>query len=252
MKFVLTAFTCLLLSCSLSPHLTSAGEFEPTDPQQRWIERYRKQANVPDPAKQLVNESAEPSLEEGFEPLFNGEDLSGWTPYGGESPFHVADGCIVGVCKPDSPSTYLCTDRKDFTDFIFTAEMKFDVPTNSGIMFRAHLAGKNDNTVTGPQYEMEPDSQDRDWSGGIYGQSCGGWFYPLWLKEHRNVRGTQKPDAWNRVTIVAEGGTVKTWLNGVPAAHWETDEYLKGFFGLQIHKGKEGTVRWRNLKVKPL
>lgn len=28
--------------------------------------------------------------------------------------------------------------------------------------------------------------------------------------------------------------------------------YPKGFFGLQIHKGNEGTVLWRNIRVKEL
>ena len=253
-QITLTSFSLafVVLSLAAVQQVADAGEFETSDTQKRWIEHYRKQSNVPDPQEQLINESEEPALDDGFHAIFNGKDLNGWTPHGGDSKFHVEDGCIVGVCKPGSPSTYLCTDKDDFGDFIFTAEMKFDVPTNSGIMFRAHLAGKKGNTVTGPQYEFEPDEQDRDWSGGIYGQSCGGWFYPLWLKQHRDIRGTQKPNAWNRVTIQAKGDTIKTWLNGVPAANWKTDEFMKGFFGLQIHKGNQGTVRWRNLKVKPL
>jgi len=45
---------------------------------------------------------------------------------------------------------------------------------------------------------------------------------------------------------------VKTWVNGVPAAHWTNDEYLKGFFSLQIHSGKKGSVNFRNIKVKEL
>ena len=52
---------------------------------------------------------------------------------------------------------------------------------------------------------------------------------------------------------MAKGDIVKTWVNGVPAAHWvDNGTYSKGAFGLQIHKGKEGTVLWRNLRVKEL
>ena len=40
--------------------------------------------------------------------------------------------------------------------------------------------------------------------------------------------------------------------NGLPAAHWTTEEYEKGFFSLQIHSGKQGTVHFRNIKVKEL
>ena len=76
-------------------------------------------------------------------------------------------------------------------------------------------------------------------------------FYPLWLKVHKDVRAALKRADWNRVTIKAEGNVVKTWVNGVPAAHWVDDgTYAKGFFGLQIHKGSRGTVLWKNVRVK--
>ena len=45
---------------------------------------------------------------------------------------------------------------------------------------------------------------------------------------------------------------MKTWLNGVPVAHWKSDAFREGFFGLQIHKAKSGRVLWRNLKIKEL
>jgi hypothetical protein len=99
---------------------------------------------------------------------------------------------------------------------------------------------------------MEADSKKRFWSGGIYGQSCGGWYYPLWLNAHENARQAVDYKGWNRITVKAEGRAVKTWINGVPAAHWTNDEYLKGFFSLQIHSGKKGSVHFRNIKVKEL
>ena len=59
-------------------------------------------------------------------------------------------------------------------------------------------------------------------------------------------------DGWNRITISARGETIKTWLNGVPAAHWKTNEYKQGFFSLQVHSGKSGQALFRNIKVKEL
>jgi hypothetical protein len=61
-----------------------------------------------------------------------------------------------------------------------------------------------------------------------------------------------KEDEWNRLTILAKGDMVKTWVNGIPAAHWINDTYLDGYFGLQIHSGKQGTILWRDLRVKEL
>lgn len=232
--------------------LAAAGTLD--SKQDTWIEKYKKQKNVPKPEAMLLNEDAEPDLSEGFRSLFNGRDLAGWTPKGGECTFEAKDGCIVGTCVPGSPSTYLCTDADNFKNFIFTCDMKWEVDGNSGVMFRAHTKpGKNNSeTVIGPQAEMEGFSQDRHWSGGIYGQSCGGFYYPLWLEEHREARAALKK-GWNRLTISAQGNVVKTWINGVPVAHWVDDgTHPKGFFGLQIHKGQAGKVLWKNICVKEL
>ncbi|MFC7338784.1 DUF1080 domain-containing protein [Haloferula chungangensis] len=222
--------------------------------QKDWYERYKSQENVPKPGEMQLNETAEPELNDGFVKLFNGKDLTGWSTRGGKSLFEVKDGVIVGSVVPDTPSTYLCTDRADFTDFVFTCELKWTVDLNSGVMFRAAVREKGkQEEVFGPQAEMEGVSGDRKWSGGVYGQSCGGYFYPLWLKEHEAARSALKPDGWNRITVEAKGKVVKTWVNGVPAAHWVDDgTYATGFFGLQVHKAKKGQVLFRDIRVKEL
>ena len=224
-------------------------------PQQKdWYNKYKSQKNIPKPSEMLLNTDAEPDLEDGFESLFNGTDLSGWTPKGGTCKFEVQDGTIVGTCVPGSKSTYLSTDRADFKDFLFTCDLKWEVDGNSGVMFRAKERKKGDRIeVYGPQAEMEGFSSDRGWSGGVYGQSCGGYFYPLWLKGHKKVRGAIDADGWNRVTVWAKGDVVKTWVNGVPAANWVGDgTYDEGFFSLQIHQGEKGKVHFRNIRVKEL
>ncbi|MGY8770815.1 MAG: 3-keto-disaccharide hydrolase [Pirellulales bacterium] len=239
---------CCLVSLTTS---ASAQELDPS--QDQWYQHYKTQENIPKPGKMLLNTDKEPELTKGFEPLFNGKDLAGWKPLGGTCQFTVEDGCIVGTCVPGSNSTYLSTEKADYTDFIFTCDMKWKVDGNTGVMFRAQSKpGKKDSqTVFGPQAEMEGLEKKRGWSGGIYGQSCGGYFYPLWLKEHAKVREALVKDEWNRVTISAQGNVVKTWVNGIPAAHWvDNGSYPKGFFSLQIHKGAEGEVLFRNLLIK--
>lgn len=218
-----------------------------------WFERYKMQENVPKPAEMLLNKDEEPALTaEGFVELFNGEDLTGWKFRQGEATFEVKDGVIVGTAVAGTPSTYLCTEREDYTDFVFTCEVKWEKNLNTGVMFRAASRMKQGaEEVYGPQAEMEGIEMDRCWSGGVYGQSCGGYFYPLWLKGHEEARAALKPQDWNRITIQAEGKVVKTWLNGVPISHWVGDgTYSQGFFGLQVHKAKSGQVMFRNIKVQ--
>lgn len=225
--------------------------------QEKWIEVYKKQENIPSAGDMLINETKEPSLKKGFVSLYNGKDLNDWVPLGGYCTFEAKGDVIVGTTVPGSPSTYLSTKKDGYTDFIFTAEFKWLVDGNTGAMFRGQAKpgeGKNKKyqTVFGPQAEMEAFSKERYWSGGIYGQSAGGWIYPLWLEAHEEVRNAMKKDGWNRLTVRARGNTIKTWLNGVPAAHWKTKEYKEGFFSLQIHSGKAGEVHFRNIKVKEL
>ena len=226
-----------------------AGELDSS--QTAWFQKYSTQENAPKPGEMLLNTEKEPELEDGFVSLLNGKDLSNWERKGGRSSFDYKDGMIVGTCVPGEPSTYLSTKRTDYSDFVFTCEMRWEIDLNSGIMFRAKSDKKK--VVFGPQVEMEGIKKNRGWSGGIYGQSCGGYWYPLWLKEHSKVRGALNKKGWNRVTIMAKGQTVKTWVNGVPAAHWKGDgTYRSGYFALQVHKAKSGMIVWRDLKVKEL
>ena len=233
----------------------TVSENQVSESQSAWYEKYKTQENVPKPEDMILNTDEEPDLEDGFVPLFNGKTLDGWRPLGGTCTFEVADKTIVGTCVPGSESTYLSTERADYGDFIFTCDMKWEVDGNTGVMFRGQVKStpKNPETVFGPQAEMEGLEQGRGWSGGIYGQSCGGYFYPLWLDAHEDVRDALVEDGWNRITISAKGDVVKTWVNGVPAANWAGDEtYKTGFFSLQIHKGEKGKVHFRNIMVKEL
>lgn len=227
-----------------------------------WYHRYKDQENAPKPSEMALNTDQEPNLTEGFTELFNGTDLTGWKPVGGTCTFKVENGTIKGTCVRGSESTYLCTERSDFKDFVFTCDIKWLVDGNTGVMFRAKTRPRDKKkpdsdvnlTVFGPQAEMEGFdgfAKGRFWSGGIYGQSCGGYFYPLWLKEHAPTRTALKREGWNRITMSAKGNEVKTWLNGVAMANWTDDgSYPEGFFGLQIHKGPQGTVLFKNIRVK--
>lgn len=252
-KTTARSLVCVSLFASFAfTQAVSAGTVDPE--QAAWHKKYKSQENAPKPKDMLLNTDAEPDLSEGFTSLFNGKDLTGWTPKGGECKFEVKNGMLVGTCVPGSPSTYLSTDRSDYKDFVFTCTMRWEVDGNSGVMFRAATKpGKQGEVVYGPQAEMEGITGDRYWNGGIYGQSCGGYFYPVWLVEHKEARAALDREGWNRLTISAKGNVIKTWVNGVPVAHWVDDgTYAKGFFGLQIHKGNKGMVVWKEIRVKEL
>ena len=245
----------LLLGILSSTSFCAANQV--SEAQQPFIKRYENQKRIIAPEEARLNSEPEPDLSEGFVSLYNGKDLSNWTARGGYSTFEARADRIVGTCVKGSPSTYLSTLRNDYSNFIFTAELKWVIDGNSGIMFRAQYEPTQPyDRVFGPQCEMEGFApilkRQRGWSGGIYGQGYAAWIYPLWLEAHSAVRQALKKDDWNRITIKANNETVKTWVNGLPAAHWVNDQFLKGFFGLQVHSGKQGEIHFRNIKVKEL
>jgi len=190
---------------------------------------------------------AEPDAE-GFVPLFDGKTIAGWRKAGGDATYWTEDGCIVGKVGP-GPNTFLCTE-KTFSDFILKVEAKFDVPGNSGIQFRSHQR-PDTGRVYGYQCEIDP--SDRSWSAGIYDEARRGWLFTLENKE--DARKAFKRDDWNEFVIEAKGRHLKTYLNGVPCADYvdESDQAdLEGFIALQVHRGKQGQIRWRNIRIKVL
>src|SRR5690554_1465205 len=73
---------------------------------------------------------------DGFQPLFNGKDLSGWVLPEDKSLFTVEDGQIVGRTKGDlKKNEFLVTDRP-YGDFYLKAKVKIR-NGNSGIQFRS-------------------------------------------------------------------------------------------------------------------
>lgn len=57
-------------------------------------------------------------------------------------------------------------------------------------------------------------------------------------------------DGWNEYVIEAIGPSLKTWVNGVPCAKLTDDADAEGFIALQVHSGKQGRIRWRNVRIK--
>ncbi|MBN2163144.1 MAG: DUF1080 domain-containing protein [Pontiellaceae bacterium] len=183
--------------------------------------------------------------------LFNGKNLDGWVARGGTAPYKVVDGTIVGTYVAGSPNSFLCTEQV-FGDFILELEFKVDEECNSGVMFRAQSRPDyKKGVVHGYQCELETSS--RRWTGGIYDEQRRGWLYPLTYNPAAN--DAHKMGEWNKLRIECIGNSLRTWVNGVPAAWLIDDMDASGFFGLQVHAvDKEGnppkTARWRNIRIK--
>ncbi|MAU26808.1 MAG: hypothetical protein CMH48_07015 [Muricauda sp.] len=182
--------------------------------------------------------------------LFDGETLDGWTQKGGEAEYEVRDGAIVGTTVHGTPNSFLTTD-KIYDDFILELEYKVDPSMNSGIQIRSNsFPHYMDGRVHGYQVEIDP--SDRAWSGGIYDEARRGWLNPM--DGNPEAQKAFKQNEWNHYRIEAIGDTIKTWVNGVPAAHLIDDKTSSGFIALQVHSigddQKAGAkIMWRNIKI---
>ena len=183
--------------------------------------------------------------------LFNGKDLTGWKQLNGKAKYSIKNGEIIGTTVFGEPNTFLATE-KDYGNFILELEFKVDSSMNSGIQFRSESKPDYKNgRVHGYQFEIDP--SPRGWTGGIYDEARRDWLYQMDLNPA--AKNAYKKGQWNKCRIECIGNNIRTWVNGIPAAHVIDNMTPKGFIALQVHsiskKEEEGRqIRWRNIRIQ--
>ncbi|MSU58764.1 MAG: DUF1080 domain-containing protein [Pedosphaera sp.] len=198
---------------------------------------------------------------EELKPIFNGSNLDGWIQKGGKAKYTIEDGVIVGTVVKGTPNSFLCTE-KEYGDFILELELKADAGLNSGVQIRSHCFAEPTTYDFGPEkinipagrvhgYQVEVDHRPaRRWSGGIYEEGRRGWLFPI--PTNSPASPAFKFGEWNKYRIECAGDSLKTWVNGVPAADLLDAETLSGFIALQVHGSEQDglKVRFRNIRLQ--
>ena len=238
---------------------------------------------VPDYRKVTVDPPAQ-KVPDGFTPIFNGRDLTGWhiskeARHGVTPDFHVLHGMIMGTQQPVGGGGLLLTDRK-YRDFEMYFEAKPDWGCDSGIFFRT--------TETGVAYQITMDYLPGGTMGRLIGEGgiqvgpgsrgrgaptpAGGAApapppLPLATPGESKDPGMQawKPFDWNTVRVRVEGEVphATVWINGVQVsdatdtANHALGGMIEGPIALQVHGGpvrwQPGSFwRWRNIGIKEL
>ncbi len=195
-----------------------------------------------------------------WQTIFNGKDLGGWQQLNGKHIWEVNNGMIVGTTVPGEPNGFLCTN-KEYGDFVLELEVSIDtLMNNSGIQFRTlSYPGYNNGRVHG--YQMEVDPKPQQWSGAIYEEGGNrGWVYAGEQLSHAAKKAFKRDQKsgfqWNKYRIECIGTTIRTWINGVPAAHLIDGRFLRGYIGLQLHANQANDpagsykVRFRNIRIQ--
>ena len=190
-----------------------------------------------------------------WQPLFTNPDVAtGFRQLGGKAVYELKGGVLTGTSVAAEPNSFLAT-TKEYGDFQLTYEFKVDPRLNSGVQIRSHSRTDFKNgQVHGYQAEIDP--SDRAWTAGIYEEGRRGWLQNLTANEA--ARKAFKQGDWNTVRIRAVGDSIRTWLNGVPAADLRDAGETAGFIAFQVHgvgqeADKVGTqVQWRQVALQDL
>jgi len=207
-------------------------------------------------------------LPDGFTPLFNGKDLSGWhiskTNHHGTTPdYRVVHGLIVGTQNPIGRGGILLTDKR-YKNFEVYMEVKPDWGNDSGLFLRS--------TEKGQTYQVTLDYLPGGGMGGIYGEALKGVSgrgapLPAGATAPQVTPWTEvwKRESWNSVRARIEGDVphIQVWINGTLVRDWrDTENHLPngatdGMIAIQMHYGPRrwvpgGFWRWRNIGVKEL
>jgi len=190
---------------------------------------------------------------EGFKPIFNGKDFTGWA--GPVNDYEVVNGAIR--CLPKKGGTIYTTEQYD--DFVVRLEFKLPPGGNNGLAIR--YPGKGDTAYEGmcelqvldENYEQATGStlDPRQVHGSAYGMVAA-------------VRGYQRPiGQWNFQEVTVVGSRIKVELNGTVILDADLSKVTE-YMGDRAHPGKDrksghfgfaghnDPVEFRNVELKKL
>ena len=185
--------------------------------------------------------TAEPAR---WQPLFNGEDLSGWSPAPG-GKWEVIDGAIRGTSgKEEKRHGLLFTDRT-FSDFVVRAQFKV-TSGDSGFYFRV---AKTDSKVGVKGFQAEVDNTLE--AGGLYETAMRAWVKK---PDPKLIERVLNKGDWNQLVVTAIGDDLTVSLNGVTVTELlgDAEGRKEGHLALQLHGGQDMHVEFREIAIVEL
>lgn len=190
--------------------------------------------------------------DDGFVPLFNGKDLTGWVVKGKMEGWKVQDGILH---SDGAKGGDWIRSEKEYGDFIFKVDWKISKGGNSGVFIRVPDAGPPWQTGYEVQISNAP-RDDKHCTGALYGYAA------------VKPRPDESEDKWHtfelhcvgpKIKVIADGVTVvdadQTQLTAPNEAGY-TDpkkKSLRGYVGLQdSHAAAGNYIEYRNVKIKEL
>lgn len=182
------------------------------------------------------------AAEEGFDPLFNGKDTTGWKLRrpAGHNSWSIAGGALKNTVNAGEHGTDLVTERKFWN---FTVRYEFQVPDGSNSGF--YLRGRHEIQILG---DFKNGQATKGGNGAIYNLTAPSEFASKPGGEWQTVEATIID---NKITVILNGKKIHDNVVCDVATGSEIDGNVKepGPIFLQ---GDHGTVSFRNMRIKVL
>lgn len=187
---------------------------------------------------------------DGWQGLFDGETLEGWTTtggrYDGKAVWAVEDGAITGREGPGRAGGLIYTETP-WSDFEFECQAWVDYPFDSGVFVR-----------------MRPDQDGMQFTlDNRPGGEIGALYSAGYFLHNPAGAGLWEQEAWNHVRVRVAGNPMhcEMWINGTKTTDHRLADGTRplattGLIGLQVHGGgnaPEGAkAAFKDVRVRPL
>jgi uncharacterized protein YndB with AHSA1/START domain len=193
---------------------------------------------------------------DGFVPLFNGKDLSGWVRVNcAPETFRAEDGMIITTGKPTG---VMRTDRM-YENYIIELDwMHLKQRGNSGLFIHSGAMPVRGQPFTkGHEIQvLDGDSADGTWTGhGDVFSIHGATFEPDrphpkgWMRCLPDEKRANPFGQWNHYRVVVNDGSVKLEVNGKEVSGGTKCNPRKGYICLES-EGSE--CHFKNIRIKEL
>ncbi|HET6881219.1 MAG TPA: family 16 glycoside hydrolase, partial [Pirellulales bacterium] len=195
----------------------------------------KKDVGPPGPA--LADSSLVP---EGFVPLFNGKDLTGWkersTSKGG---WRVENGVLIGS---GPAAAYLFTERGDFKDFHLRVEARIDDGANGGVF--ARTTNINRAIPDGYEAQIASTGEGKKKTGSLWAPD--GALVPM-------AGSLVKPNEWFTLELIANDNHLLVKVNNQTTADYVDTRRRFAMGHIALEKFTRGkAVEFRKVEIKEL
>ena len=191
--------------------------------------------------------------QKGFQPLFNGRDLTGWSGVGGAATnWEVKEGMLS--CTGQKGSQWIAT-KEEYANFDLRLEFNIPKNGNSGVFIRAPKEGAA--WVAGMEIQVLDDHGDK-WKNLKPDQFTGA----IYAAVAPSRRVTKKAGQWQTMRILCVGRSCSVWVNGEQIVEADLDKvaakYGRKVPGLKRNSGLIGVqnhgdpVSFRKIVIKKI